>query len=247
MMESNLVKKIFLMVILSLSLVGAITINEGTTYQTTIGNLTINFTQTAYASSIVVEDVNITLNNFSRTTGTERISFTINETNINYTGLNLPYVSSSSTTQKKITINTKYFINSSVYFDNVDCADIDSGNYTSGNGKYNLTFSKGQLQGSCNSDIIYLQNIPLENSTNNLFEFSYVEAQRSCTAYERISNTIIGIFVALFVVTTSILFYLRGENIVESDMQRLFIGFVGIVVGIAMAIAVFNTMAAGCA
>jgi len=162
-------KKLLLISIIAsiflINLVSAVTINSGTIINSTGLNLTINFTSTMYADTIVVDATYIELTGFrSSSASNEKIDFNITEENMSYFGSDLPYYSTSSTDSKIITSNlNNASVNSTVHMDLQSCNGVVI-NYGSAFDTYSQTYQPSDY--SCSNNIAAINLDGLEDGAN---------------------------------------------------------------------------------
>ena len=229
--------------ILLITRVQAVTIESGTIVQSEGLNLTFNFTEIAYANQIIIDANSIYFSQFSRNNGNEHLTFNLTEANASYNGTALPYISSSTTTQKTIV---------STLADNIT-ADVvlDLGSDTTELRYLIVTYPNSTVETFENtwtrSGNLITINLDIQSGDTDI-ELTTAE----CTTWERIMYPILLMLIAVLVLIGCI-FFLKGDldyNNMEEwknlSIRNLIISIIFIILALAFITTYADTFAVRC-
>ena len=229
---------ILFLVLTFIPLLSAVQIDADTSFNTSVTNLTINFTDTRYADVITVNANWIEFQGYRLTNAAEEeMTFNISEEDIFYNHTSLPYFIASSNTQKTIASGLATTISTEVTFELRKCSDVGVIIYTSGAGSIKK-FNNDQF--FCNEDLTTI-TIDIPQSSTNEITWTY-----GCSAFERIGYQIILIAGALLVLA-GVLFFMFKSGILEGlTIGQIILLFVVIIIGVALFVASADIIGSTC-
>jgi hypothetical protein len=135
-------------------------------------------------------------------------------TNKNFTGLDLPYFSSSSSTSKTISSNLTGGVNVQIIM-NVDSCDNLGNIYYTPSGGQRVRYRSGDF--TCSNNIVTFSSLAV-NPSSNVFEIDY-----SCSSYTLISYKLIMILASLVIVMVYA-FWVYNKGLDGFELKDLIIG-----------------------
>ena len=224
-MKQPILLTIFLIVFIQLAT--AVTLDSGTTLNTSVSNSSIQFPSiTVTADKVVVESTYIDIFNASYTNGNLDVAITgkasWNKNNTNLNSDKFPYLSSDADADKAISSLFINPVNATLTFDVADC-EIESITYSSHNSAYTQTYSSGwtcvESTGRLTLDVI---GIEYATASNNI-HINYIDAElgtdNSIKALGDIGS-ITGIVIILavlgFIITALIIAYAYQSGTIQS-------------------------------
>ncbi len=151
-MKTKLIWILAFLIVITLPQIQAVTINTGTSYQTSDGNLTINFTAQRFADQIIVGNDSIYFNDYRLTdTTSETLTFNITEIDKYYNHTDLPYYSDTLRIMSGLTSNLNLNANFTA-----SCQDILQVDST----------AKDDVTYTCSNSIITIPSLTIVNGEN---------------------------------------------------------------------------------
>jgi len=214
-------------------------LDNGTSLHTSETNLTINFTQTAYANNVTIESNSIKFSEFSNKQDYDSISFNLTNSNTTYFQYDLPFFSSSSNSEKHISSNLT-IISPVLYLDVSSCQSISFIRYISANSVYDKNYDRRGFR--CNSNTAILNVDGLEES----FGGNILLIEYGCGVFARTGSLLIMIFASLLIISGLIYFIWSSYQEGEIDVGKLITLFIVVMVSLGLWLASGQNLGASC-
>ena len=238
-MEFNKKKQILqiILILLVLPILSAVVIEQDTSIYNEVINLRINCTSTYYADSIVINSSGTTFNQFNRDNSAQYLSFTVNESNKNYFCSDLPYISTSTNTNKVITSNLDNPVTATSSVTLAIPSSVGNIDYTSSSNNYNDIIRSDEYTIAGDTAIF---TATLEKGNNNI-ELDYSCSEMTNTSYSLLMILATIMLIGFLAYKT----YIDWEN-GEISAKNLIYLFIVIIISITMWLAAGQNLGEQC-